>query len=379
LNRSKRAQLLSALSLLALAATLILCDATWDNLAYRDLSSSGFLWELTVGSGRLALSNDPEASRSISQDYHAIQVVRHTFSEAEAALHREIDVAPYGSPEYQQLVSLVSGARMASEFSQARILHSGGKPPWRHSLSLWIVALLFSIRPLIWLMRWLIGHRLIRHEVFHIRAVVPMLLLAVAAVILVGGIRSYFVGTTWQSATAPAFGGLPEPPMPSGFGKRVPVTWCATCWLVCADGKFELFQSGMFFPENRVPFGGSGVSRGGELDTLGGGNRLAKPVTMLQLPGIAHFRAVDLASWVNPPVPVAIHQASIVSMGYPLAASLVIPALWLRGARRRILRQRRRANNQCAECGYSMQGIPTGMCPECGTASGKPARAAAKI
>ena len=64
----------------------------------------------------------------------------------------------------------------------------------------------------------------------------------------------------------------------------------------------------------------------------------------------------------------AIGGVVVFNLGWLLAGALFIwPAAWsLRQLRCARLRERRRREGRCGACGYSLHGIATARCPECG-------------
>jgi hypothetical protein len=52
---------------------------------------------------------------------------------------------------------------------------------------------------------------------------------------------------------------------------------------------------------------------------------------------------------------------------YPLVATAILPACWIRWFRRRRRSIARFRKRQCLECGYDLTGNVSGVCPECGT------------
>ena len=55
-----------------------------------------------------------------------------------------------------------------------------------------------------------------------------------------------------------------------------------------------------------------------------------------------------------------------------LACGVAADVLWDRPKRLQRLRRKRSERGQCAECGYSLAGNVSGVCPECGTRVEKP-------
>lgn len=64
--------------------------------------------------------------------------------------------------------------------------------------------------------------------------------------------------------------------------------------------------------------------------------------------------------------PVRARMLSLPCWMPPLIAAF-LPAWWFPRRRRSRQRVRRIGRGECAECGYSLAGNPSGVCPECGT------------
>ncbi|GMU23406.1 MAG: hypothetical protein AMXMBFR13_34840 [Phycisphaerae bacterium] len=66
--------------------------------------------------------------------------------------------------------------------------------------------------------------------------------------------------------------------------------------------------------------------------------------------------------------PVQAHWLVGLPCWYPLVATAILPACWIRWFQRRRRSIARFRKRQCLECGYNLTGNVSGVCPECGTA-----------
>src|SRR5262249_37321410 len=80
-----------------------------------------------------------------------------------------------------------------------------------------------------------------------------------------------------------------------------------------------------------------------------------------QILGFRYYSTRDLRS------PGVMDESYGVPIAYGLAASCVLPLIWLWRLHLALARRRRLRDGQCPACGYDLRGSPAGgACPECG-------------
>lgn len=84
--------------------------------------------------------------------------------------------------------------------------------------------------------------------------------------------------------------------------------------------------------------------------------------------GLWYHESGAYPSWGNPPYLAGVVVG--VQIPYLLALLWITPAVrGLRTMRRRRVHRRREQSSECLECGYSLVGNVSGVCPECGCAT----------